>query len=157
MKINNIVIAGVIKDDTAIDYHRIIKGPPYMKIYKSINNDYTLITFKSGKCRIMGRKIPQQLPFSIKESRIQTMSATHKLLEEINLKETTCYFKQMGYKIEYEPEIFPAMRLLDFNPICVNIFSSGKVTLLGLKSEKQGYDIINKLKQDLSRSSELYK
>jgi Transcription factor TFIID (or TATA-binding protein, TBP) len=152
MKINNIVIAGVIKDDTCIEYNRIVKGPPYMQIYKT--NGYTLIKFKSRKCRIMGRKIPPKLPFSVNERRVQTMSASHTCKERrsINLKEATHHFKQLGYKIEYEPEIFPAMRLLDFNPICVNLFSSGKVTLLGLKNEKQGHDIVLKIENCLRSS-----
>ena len=144
MKINNIVIAGVIDDDTAIKYHRIVKTPPYMKIYKT--KDYTLIVFKSGKCRIMGKKIPQHLPVIVSERRLQTMSASHNLkCDSIHLKQASHHFKQMGYKVEYEPEIFPAMRLRTFDPICVNIFSSGKITLLGLKDEKQGNDIIKEV------------
>ena len=117
MKINNIVIAAVMKDDSRIEYDRVVEGPPYMKIYKT--NDYTLVTFKSEKCRIMGRKIASsKLPFSVKEKRLQTMSASHTFKRNINLTEATRYFRQLDYKIEYEPEIFPAMRLLDFNPIC---------------------------------------
>ena len=34
----------------------------------------------------------------------------------------------------FEPELFPALRYIKYNPLCVNIFSSGKVVILGLKT-----------------------
>ena len=34
----------------------------------------------------------------------------------------------------FEPELFPALRILTYNPICVNVFATGKVVLLGLRS-----------------------
>jgi len=34
----------------------------------------------------------------------------------------------------YEPEIFPGLRLIVFNPLCVNIFHSGKLVITGLKT-----------------------
>jgi TATA-box binding protein (TBP) (component of TFIID and TFIIIB) len=34
----------------------------------------------------------------------------------------------------FEPELFSALRYLKYNPLCVNIFSSGKIVMLGLKT-----------------------
>ena len=34
----------------------------------------------------------------------------------------------------FEPELFPALRYNKYNPLCVNIFSSGKIVILGLKN-----------------------
>ena len=149
MKINNIVIAGVIQDDSNIKYQRNYDRPPYMKIYKT--KDYTLVAFKkSRKCRIMGKKITQALPFKLCERRLQTMSASHNLKKCLNLRQISKCFKQLDHKVEYEPEIFPAIRLRTFDPVCVNLFSSGKVTLLGLKTEKQGHDIIKRVEEGVN-------
>lgn len=45
----------------------------------------------------------------------------HKLSEKLNLD---CL---------YEPELFCALRFVKYNPLCVNVFSSGNVVILGLK------------------------
>lgn len=37
-------------------------------------------------------------------------------------------------KCSYEPELFPALRMTEFNPMCVNVFSSGKIVIMGLKT-----------------------
>ena len=34
----------------------------------------------------------------------------------------------------YEPELFPALRLTEFNPLCVNVFHMGKIVILGIKT-----------------------
>ena len=34
----------------------------------------------------------------------------------------------------FEPELFPALRILTYNHICVNVFATGKVVLFGLRS-----------------------
>ena len=34
----------------------------------------------------------------------------------------------------YEPELFPALRYKKYNPLCVNIFASGKIVILGIRS-----------------------
>ena len=45
----------------------------------------------------------------------------------------------------YEPEIFQGLRLIKFNPLCVNIFHSGKLVITGLKT-LNFYDDVNIIK-----------
>jgi TATA-box binding protein (TBP) (component of TFIID and TFIIIB) len=114
-------------------------------MYLLKTQDYTIVAFKnSKKCRIMGKKIPPNLPM-VKLEHIQTMSASHDLKFCLHLNNLSKELRNRGVKIEYEPEIFPALRLLEYDPVCVNMFSSGKITLLGLKSELQGREIIQSL------------
>jgi len=64
---------------------------------------------------------PSTLPFNITNVSIQSITVTCDYGEPINinaLKKTT--------PNHYEPEMFPSLRLTCFNPICVNVFSSGK-------------------------------
>jgi TATA-box binding protein (TBP) (component of TFIID and TFIIIB) len=37
-------------------------------------------------------------------------------------------------KSVYEGELFPALRLVDFKPLCVNIFHSGKCIITGIRA-----------------------
>ena len=49
----------------------------------------------------------------------------------------------------YEPELFPALRYKRYNPLCVKIFGSGKVVILGLRTLEFTSvlnDIINDIK-----------
>ena len=93
--------------------------------------EYTIIFFRNGKCRIMGCKQPidpSTLPFNIINVTIQSITVTCDYGEPINinaLKKTTSN--------HYEPEMFPSLRLTCFNPICVNVFSSGKILITGLR------------------------
>ena len=94
--------------------------------------NYTIIIFPNGKCRIMGCKNPlesKDLPMKIIVERIQSVTVTTSLEMTINLQKlaekTDCI---------YEPEIFPGLRLILFNPLCVNIFHSGKLVITGLKT-----------------------
>ena len=53
--------------------------------------------------------------------------------EKVNLYKVAKVLKRLAM---FEPEIFPALRYLKYNPLCVNIFSSGKVVILGVKQIK---------------------
>ena len=95
--------------------------------------DYTIVIFKSGKCRIMGCKKEldiSTLPLPITIEKILGVSITFNYGRTINLMK----WNAMDRTASYEPEIFPALRINDFNPLCVNVFSTGKVVVLGLKS-----------------------
>jgi len=106
--------------------------------------NYTIIMFQNGKCRIMGCKGPlreeEELPFKIIVEKIQSVTVTTTLGMTINLQKlaekTNCM---------YEPEIFPGLRLIKFNPLCVNVFHSGKLVITGLKT-LDFYDIVNIIK-----------
>lgn len=113
--------------------------PPIQKIIKFVpayGDKYaTMIIFPSGKCRIMGLTkaltTNTVLPFKVNDLKIQSITTIVKYHSSINLIELAQRLPVKSYW--FEPEIFPALRLLHFNPICVNIFSSGKVVILGMK------------------------
>ena len=94
--------------------------------------EYTIILFMNGNCRIMGCKKPLDtttLPLNIVVERIQSVSVTIDLKQSINL-----YSLSKSVPCTYEPEILPALRLSNFNPLCVNVFHTGKVVITGLKT-----------------------
>ena len=101
---------------------------------------FTIVVFRNNKCRIMGAKEPitqshlTHLPFEIKLDCLQSCTFTIDFGTTINLH--NLHNALGSRKALYEPELFPALRLLCFNPICVNIFSPGKCVILGYKSTK---------------------
>jgi TATA-box binding protein (TBP) (component of TFIID and TFIIIB) len=107
---------------------------------------YTLVIFKTGKCRIMGCKKPLDLvpsgksfipsmyvnmPYRIEIDGIQSITVTANLNKMVHLYKLAAILKE---KCMFEPELFGALRYLKYNPLCVNIFSSGKIVMLGLKT-----------------------
>ena len=114
---------------------------PKQCVLKYLN--YTIIIFPNGKCRIMGCKKPlesKDLPMNIIVERIQSVTVTDSFEMTINLQ-------KLSEKVicTYEPEIFPGLRLIRFNPLCVNIFHSGKLVITGLKT-LNFFDDVNMIK-----------
>lgn len=94
--------------------------------------DYTLVIFRSGQCRIMGCKKPlTTVPYNIDSIQIQSITVTVNLGKKLNLYTLAA---KLNNQCVYEPELFCALRFTKYNPMCVNIFSSGKVVILGLKT-----------------------
>ena len=129
------------KDLVQIDFKNVICGPPpHQKIIPLSSGK--LIVFSSGKCRVMGLREPlhssddQRLPFQINDLQIQSVTAVLNLGFTVNLIRLARSISSCSY----EPEIFPAVRLTEFNPICVNVFGSGKVVIMGLKSITDGWE-----------------
>ena len=96
-----------------------------------------LVLFPNGKCRLMGLKHPitadnsNHIPFKLFALKIQSLTVTHNVGYNINLFKLA---RNMPYRDPmYESELFPALRLTKFNPICANVFSNGKIVILGLK------------------------
>lgn len=93
---------------------------------------YTIVIFKSGNCRIMGCKEPidiNELQYDIKDIQLQSLTIVMNLGIIINL-----YKLSKMIKCWYEPELFPALRITMYDPLCVNVFSTGKIVILGLKN-----------------------
>jgi TATA-box binding protein (TBP) (component of TFIID and TFIIIB) len=96
----------------------------------------------------MGCKSPVQsvidypIPFAI--TNIVSITSVMNMQRKIDIRKM---FNEMGSrKCMYEPELFPALRLKIFNPLCVNVFASGKIVILGLKklnNERQYRSIHN--------------
>jgi TATA-box binding protein (TBP) (component of TFIID and TFIIIB) len=119
-----------------------IKPPQYIQKCQG----YTLVIFRSGKCRIMGCKKPLDLipsgksfvasihvnmPYRIEIDGIQSITVTASLSKMVHLYKLAEKLKE---QCMLEPELFSALRYLKYNPMCVNIFSSGKVVMLGIKT-----------------------
>ena len=137
MSIVNINYRGLVPKSCVDKIELVKKRPPQMLTYKS-ENGASLLVFASGKCRIMGCKKPIistinmfPIPFNIKC--IQSATACFSLGYTLNLIKLA---QQIGPQdCLFEPELFPALRVTKkFNPLCVNVFASGKVTILGLKT-----------------------
>ena len=103
--------------------------PPHQKIIDF--NGGKLLVFPSGKCRLMGLKKPIRKNVHINDLKIQSVTIVSHLGREVNLINLSNTMP-LNERV-FEPELFPALRLTMFNPLCVNVFSSGKIVILGLK------------------------
>ena len=82
--------------------------------------------------------------------RIQSASATFNVGFDLHFSKlgNFCHYNSTPYI--FEPELFPALRLTSFNPLCINVFASGKCTILCLrhlcfqKYVKRVKDLINR-------------
>ena len=136
MKIVNSNFRGILTSDRNLESITKTYNCPHWGIYKT--NGYTVLFFKGNKCRLMGStSIPNNIPFDIQFKSLQSMTITHDLCKSINLidlsKRTRCI---------YEPEIFPCLQLLDYKPLCCNVFASSKLVLTGVRNIEQATKII---------------
>lgn len=143
-KLVNINYCGVIDNKSAIQrFLTFPKRSPCQCILKQ--RDYTIIIFPNGKCRIMGLRYPLTknkiiIPFffSITITSLQSATFALNLCQEgepkLILSNLCEKLQRWNYKVQYEPEIFPALRILSYNPLCVNIFGSGKCIITGAKT-----------------------
>jgi hypothetical protein len=121
---------------------------PTMIVYEANGNDAArnnkckLLLFSSGACRIMGCKKPlinlrNLFPVQVKIVRIQSVTVSMDL--NFKIQSLSRLYTRLGTYPHalYEPELFPALRILKkYQPLCVNVFSTGKVMILGLKTTK---------------------
>lgn len=144
MKVTNINYKGYIVNDYKISkYLKETKNTPHKFIYTDPVHGYKILIFKSKKIRIMKcKELPKNLPFNIKIKSIQSISAIHSIGKSINLIKLNNMYKEITI---FEPEIFPAVRFTCFNKNCVNVFRTGKITILGIKNFSEGKNICNKL------------
>lgn len=118
--------------------HRQVGG---MISFKCPNNIRLIVFPSTGSCRLMGCKSPFNevrdsylLPFTVENICLQSISVSFKLHSgSLNLRKLAAYCHKNNIRYEYEPELFPALRLTCYNPICVNVFSTGKVIMMGIK------------------------
>ena len=122
---------GRLSDISDIDFAN--KSSPQMHIHIRYDG-ITIIVFKTGKCRIMECKTPlstlTNLPYNIHLQCIQSVTATYDYGSLINLQ----ILSLRAPHVMFEPELFPAARLQQFNPLCVNVFASRKIVITGLKT-----------------------
>ena len=114
-----------------------IKVPPLQNVIKSSVGS-CMVVFPSGKFRLMGVKKPlsgrdyTRLPLFPKSIELQSVTITDTFGDYIN--QITMANRLTSRRCMFEPELFPAARLLEFNPLCVNVFATGKIVILGLKN-----------------------
>ena len=107
---------------------------PYQSVIR-VPGKYTLIVFPSGRGRLMGIKSPLTSAIvtvgavSVRVGSIQSATVVVNMQRTYDLHDVAKKLQVM-----YEPELFPAARVLKFNPLCVNLFCSGKVVITGLKT-----------------------
>ena len=100
-------------------------------------NGVIILLFKSMKARIMGAPDNQKdvlKKIHYKNLKLTTMSVTHDFKRKLNLNKLP---------LQYEPELFPSC--VYRAPEYCNIFGSSKIVILGVKSSKRAYEIINYL------------
>ena len=130
-------------------------SPPHQRIFNVFDGSVKLIVFRSGKCRLMGLKEPLQstheLPYVVHNLEIQSATVVMNFRSEINILRLS-HALPLCERI-YEPELFPALRLTKYRPMCVNVFASGKIVILGLKDlsnqERLKEDICNYIRRYL--------
>jgi TATA-box binding protein (TBP) (component of TFIID and TFIIIB) len=124
-----------------------------------------LVVFRNGKCRLMGcRRLSSSSLRStqivririrgcnapVKVQLLNVISATATFTLDsgaVILKQLSDYCYAKKIKFVYEPELFPALRLSSYNPLCVNVFSSGRCVILGIRS----LDAITEIISSVSR------
>lgn len=97
----------------------------------------TFLLFSTGKCRFMGNADISTVNNYLNDI-INSINAS--IITHPELKSQTVVFS-LGRPINllcqviphslYEPELFPAIAIYKFKPLHVNLFSSGKVIILG--------------------------
>ena len=170
--ISNINYRGFIVD--TVDHLPFRQNPPYMYTHNCVDSNShgkcKLLIFPSGKCRIMGCKKPLLLlhgeidssssntldvsPFRVKNVCIMSATVTFTMDRPLNLMKLGQFCYENRHKYMYEPEIFPALRLAQFNPLCVNVFASGKCVILGIRQLCYA-NIIHRVKHFINTSGAL--
>lgn len=104
-------------------------------------NGCKLILFRdSNNARIMGCKqlftceqVAQLVPRQIKAKHIAVQTCTLRITFDESIRLSELHNKLTSRQSIYEPELFPAMRLRGFNPMCVNVFHTGKCIITGYR------------------------
>lgn len=122
-----------------------------------VPNKWTLLLFNSGKYRIMGKEVNVQetirfirenVLLHCKEKQLATLQSETFIVNlsagsPLNLY---TFYGQLKDKDKrsflYEPEIFPALQVLKWLPIFVNVFHTGRCVILGREARAQLADIV---------------
>ena len=134
----------------------------------SVKHFMKVIVFSNGKCRLMRCKSPNQfsfgqivslkchLPVNGEDSGLElkvkihshmSSSYSYRFPHGINLFKLAKNLHEKGIKVLYEPELFQAARIIHYNPLCVNIFSSGACVILGVKKPGRVGRVIKELRR----------
>ena len=131
---------------------------PNQLIIKFVN-DATMLVFKTGKFRIIGKTLSHAEALGLAASitmmmhacppliELQTMTAVYTHPQHINLPTLATLVQGSEHKTQchYDAEHFPAVQIICWNPTHVNVFASGKVIICGLKTLAAAEKIISEL------------
>jgi TATA-box binding protein (TBP) (component of TFIID and TFIIIB) len=161
-----LIFVGVMELVVNVNYRGKLKNPIDLKKINVPNSKYytlphqlvikdekgTLIFFSSGKFRIMGcideleatflayKYIEKISSDDYPEISVQSHTSVAKLGRRVDL------IKLSNHKSNiYNPELFAAVRVTKYDPISVNVFSTGSVVVCGLKEPDYIHDIVNDL------------
>ena len=116
------------------------------------NENGTVILFSSGRFRVMGcvdvleatclaLKYVDMIDYdNVPEIYSQSYTSRAKLDYNINLTKLSKCDNTL-----YEAELFPAVRMLKYNPVSVNVFSTGSIVACGLKEPEDFYIILKEI------------
>jgi TATA-box binding protein (TBP) (component of TFIID and TFIIIB) len=119
------------------------KTQPEQYIVK-FDNKSTMLVFKSGKFRVMGNgdtllnilDVCSQISDVIPSITMQTMTGVYSYNRIVNLSKLAEATSSL-----LDLENFPAVQIKKFHPVHVNVFSTGCVTICGLKTMEYGNEI----------------
>lgn len=120
----------------------------------------TIVLFGNGQMRIMGCNDELEATFLAykyttmfdKDCNFQPVYAQSMTVKiDCSMKINLIKFARESKlsPLQYEPELFPAVLLKKFKPISVNVFSSGKIIMCGVREIEQVDAIMKELKEDL--------
>jgi len=127
----------------------ILHKKPHQLVVKDIKG--TILFFRSGKFRVMGCIDELEATFLAYR---YTLLISDKEFPTVTLQSYTSN-SHLGFKVNlekmaatsnivvYEPELFPALRIRKYNPASVNVFTTGKVIVCGLRDAGLMSDIMN--------------
>jgi TATA-box binding protein (TBP) (component of TFIID and TFIIIB) len=112
---------------------------------------YTMLLFKSGKFRVMGkmtdwsvipiiREVLSEIDGEEPDVDIQTMTVVYDYEFKVNLQLLADLLN-----CSLDCECFPALQIRKYKPVHVNIFSSGKVILCGIRE----IDTVQRIRDEL--------
>ena len=126
----------------------LYKGRPTMlRIrYRNADGACTLILFTSGKARYMGKDedafqhllhLESILVPSSRISSLREATRTVRLQLDIPPDFIPLHISDLPRGCIWEPELFPAIQFTQWDPLCINLFHSGVVMVLGRSTDSQ--------------------
>ena len=153
MKVTNRVFCGTLMEapnwealireceQLGLDY-KAHKCRPFMFRVRVKNGGGTFLFFRTAKFRVMGARnktsvhqlLHSMFHLSARSLHLQTRTVTFKVppLKELHFD----FVKRFDSEIWYEPELFPAIKLLRWPEVHVNLFFTGAVVVLGKKAKR---------------------
>ena len=130
----------------------ILYKKPHQLVVKDLKG--TVLFFGSGKLRVMGCVDELDATFLVYKYSTMIHDAE---FPSLSLQSYTMN-SHLGFRVSlgkmasavegavYEPELFPSLRVREYNPASISVFTTGKIIVCGLRDVNVMYDIVNKLK-----------